>query len=305
MNNIFHKGELEVQKRTGEYLIASSVGKIISDSLPNGAINFLEKQSIAIVNTIDAENNVWVSLLIGDVGFVKILDTDTICFDKKIMYSSNVDILYKNLEKDDCTIGILFIELATRRRLRINGNVTLNNDEIIVKIKESYPNCPKYIQQRAISNLKRHQSTKIEIKHGSKLNKVLQEWIAASDTFFIGSKSDDNKLDASHRGGNKGFIEIKGNMLKIPDYKGNSLYNTLGNIHQNSKTGLLFIDFNKGSILQLTGTSKITFDQNSKEDMLKTGGTGRYVVFTLKRWITTINHHRADWEFLTNSPFNP
>ena len=83
------------------------------------------------------------------------------------------------------------------------------------------------------------------------------------------------------------------------------MYNTLGNIHQNSKAGLLFIDFEKGNTLQIVGKSSVLFDQNSKEDLIKTGGTGRYLLFNIEEWIKTENHHNIEWSFISNSPFNP
>ena len=305
MSEIFHKGELEVQKQVGEHLMANSVGRIITDTIPIAAINFIEKQPLAIVSSTDSVDNVWVSLFIGDFGFVKVPNANTISFDKKKIYSSSTDIVYKHLERENSTIGTLFIELSTRIRFRINGRVSINNDDIEVAIEESYPNCPKYIQQRVISDPKPFKTTEATIENGIKLNEYIKKWITSADTFFIGSKSDGDKLDASHRGGNKGFIELKDNVLKIPDYKGNSLYNTLGNIHQNSKAGLLFIDFEKGDTLQLSGTSKVLFNQNTEDDIQKTGGTGRYLLFNIEQWIKTENHHRVDWEFLSNSPFNP
>jgi len=305
MKEIFHKGELDVQKKTGEELIANSVGRIITDTIPPGAFSFIEEQSMAIISSTDLVGNVWVSPLFGNAGFTSVLNQNSVSFNKKNIYSSKTDIFYKNIEKVN-EVGTLFIELSTRRRFRINGKAKVNNNAIELTIQEAYSNCPKYIQQRIVSVPKDLQSQKTITEEEIKLNLLTKDWISKADTFFIGSKSNSNKLDASHRGGNSGFVEILDeSTLKIPDYKGNSLYNTLGNIHQNSKAGILFIDFEKGSILQLTGKSAVLFDQNSKEDMLKTGGTGRYLLFTVEQWIKTENHHNVDWEFLSYSPFNP
>ncbi len=113
-------------------------------------------------------------------------------------------------------------------------------------------------------------------------------------------------MDASHRGGAKGFVEILENgTLKIPDYKGNSMYNTLGNFLLNPRAGLLFIDFQAGITLQLSGTASLLFNQSAGEDLQKTTGTGRYWLFETKEWILTEQHHQADWEFIDFSPFNP
>ncbi|WP_324028351.1 pyridoxamine 5'-phosphate oxidase family protein [Maribacter sp. BPC-D8] len=121
-----------------------------------------------------------------------------------------------------------------------------------------------------------------------------------------GSQGNDGKLDASHRGGNPGFVEIlEDNTLRIPDYVGNSLYNTLGNFIQNSNAGLLFVDFENKKTLQLTGEVTIIHDQNSTEDLKKTTDTGRFWTFKIKEWVLTENQHNVDWEFTGSSPFNP
>ena len=93
--------------------------------------------------------------------------------------------------------------------------------------------------------------------------------------------------------------------LRIPDYPGNGMYNTLGNIYENPAAGLLFVDFEKGETLQLTGKGELHFNQSSDADLQKTGNTGRFWLFKTEQWIRTKNHHQVDWTFLDYSPFNP
>ena len=107
-------------------------------------------------------------------------------------------------------------------------------------------------------------------------------------------------------GGNPGFVEVLADgALKIPDYQGNMMYNTLGNIAQNGKAGLLFIDYKKRNVLQLSGTASLLFDQHNELDDLRTTGTGRYWLFETKAWIQTDKQHDLDWEYMDASPFNP
>ena len=304
MIETFHKGEIAVQQKVGEEVTASSVGRIISNKIPKRVNRFIEEQPMIIVSSTDKFDNIWTSVLFGNPGFTSVIDEGTISIKKTNIYSTNTDIFFDNT-KEHGEIGTLFIELSTRRRFRINGTMQLTDNTIKVSVQEAYPNCPKYIQQRVVNVPNDYKERNAVIESGITINQQIKDWIIYSDTFFIGSKSDTNKLDASHRGGNKGFIEIIEDTLKIPDYKGNSMYNTLGNIHQNLKAGLLFIDFQKGRILQLTGTSNVLYDQNSEEDLIKTGGTGRYLLFNIEKWIKTENHHNIKWDFLSNSSFNP
>ncbi|MGR5960328.1 pyridoxamine 5'-phosphate oxidase family protein [Bacillus cereus] len=71
--------------------------------------------------------------------------------------------------------------------------------------------------------------------------KKQQNWISESDTFIIASASSEGKMDISHRGGMPGFVHvINEKTIIFPDYSGNMLFNTLGNIVQNPNVGLLF-----------------------------------------------------------------
>ncbi|WP_459209658.1 pyridoxamine 5'-phosphate oxidase family protein [Aquimarina rhabdastrellae] len=305
MGTVFNNGELEIQKQLGVIDVAQNISKMISNQIIKGAIPFIERQTIAVVSSLDPQGNVWISLLIGDFGFTKVVHPKEIYFDISQIRSVTNDIFYTNIKKVP-KIGTLFIELATRRRIRINGDVLQEKEKITVNVTESYPNCPKYIQQRGVEKSEITNELHSSQSFGTKLTASQKEWIQNADTMFVGSAGLDNKLDASHRGGPKGFVEIdQDDILSIPDYQGNNLYNTLGNLTENPKGGLLFIDFKNKSTLQLTGEVSMVFDQNSHEELDKSTGTGRFWYFKVHKWIETKNHHTVDWNFISYSPFNP
>jgi predicted pyridoxine 5'-phosphate oxidase superfamily flavin-nucleotide-binding protein len=82
--------------------------------------------------------------------------------------------------------------------------------------------------------------------------------IAAADTFFIASWHPAGGADASHRGGRPGFVEVRDERtLEFPDYPGNNMFNTLGNLAGHPRAGLLFADFERGDLLQLTGRARV------------------------------------------------
>jgi predicted pyridoxine 5'-phosphate oxidase superfamily flavin-nucleotide-binding protein len=223
-----------------------------------------------------------------------------------MLFCTQDDIFHENIQLNP-DIGCLFIDLSTRRRFRINGYVSREGTQFItIAIKEAYPNCPKYIQRRATLLSDSLDQKGTTISYGKELGADERESISNADTFFVGTMNEDGRLDASHRGGKAGFVQTLSNtVLKIPDYQGNSFYNTLGNIACNPFAGLLFIDFENGSTLQLTGKAELLFDQRSIFDLKNTGGTGRYWLFETSAWIHTKNHHQLKWEFKDHSPFNP
>ena len=88
-----------------------------------------------------------------------------------------------------------------------------------------------------------------------------QAWISRSDTLYIASAHQETGADASHRGGEAGFVRGEGaNRLALPDYSGNNMFNTLGNLAVDPRCGLLFIDGPSGSTLQLRGRATLLWD---------------------------------------------
>ncbi|RKR07979.1 hypothetical protein CLV91_2744 [Maribacter vaceletii] len=304
MDTAYHQGEIELQKRFGGTDIAGRASRVIKDKIIPGAIPFIENQPFVILSSKDSNENIWTSILIGKSGWIDAKKEGLIKFFLDKMNSIDSDNIIKEIKSND-QVGMIVIELGTRRRYRINGRIQHHNTHLDFIIQEAYPNCPKYIQRR-IPSFVNTEKELISSINGATLNSMQKLWIAQSDTFFVGSQSKSGFLDASHRGGNPGFIEILENGdLKIPDYHGNSMYNTLGNLLETPKAGLLFIDFEKGSILQLTGTTSFLFDQFSDKDKVNTTETGRYWLFKTEAWIQTNKHHKVDWELIDNSPFNP
>jgi predicted pyridoxine 5'-phosphate oxidase superfamily flavin-nucleotide-binding protein len=127
--------------------------------------------------------------------------------------------------------------------------------------------------------------------------------ISEADTFFIASAQPEGGADASHRGGNPGFIRfLDENTLEFPDYPGNTMFNTLGNIAVNPNAGLLFLDFERGGTLQLTGEARIVWDA---ERAASFAGAKRVVEFRVEEAIETRGIVPLRWRFEGYSPFNP
>ncbi len=304
-DTIYNKGEQTIQEKFGETKMANRVQRGVKDLIVPGAVAFIKNQPMVILSSKDAEGSIWVSILINDFGFAKVPAPKKILFDLENIRSSRKDIIYSNIQTQS-NVGSIFIELGSRRRFRVNGTALLKENRISLEIEEAYPNCPKYIQRRVLNVPKENNSIIPDINMGTALSMTQQHWIINSDTLFVGSQSAEGKMDASHRGGNYGFIEVlKNGDLKIPDYVGNSMYNTLGNFVENPNAGLLFIDFKMNRTLQLSGKASLLFDQESEEDAHKTTNTGRYWIFKVEKWIQTNNHSNATWSYEDASPFNP
>ena len=112
-------------------------------------------------------------------------------------------------------------------------------------------------------------------------------------------------LDASHRGGHPGFVRVGDDgRLWIPDYPGNSMFMTLGNLALYPAAGLLFLDFAGGQALQVTGTTVLDLDVPGGA-AANTGGTGRAWTLTPTSWRRTPLPRSVQAAVLDYSPHNP
>ena len=127
--------------------------------------------------------------------------------------------------------------------------------------------------------------------------------IERADTFFIASVHAGTGADASHRGGQPGFVRVLDDRtLRIPDYSGNNMFQTLGNITADPRVGLLFVDFETGTTLQLTGRATILWDRK-EFDQLK--GAERALRVEIEQAVEIEGKGSLGWRFLEYSPFNP
>jgi uncharacterized protein len=303
-DSVFHEGERLIQERTGEREIALLNGRMIADRIPNAARSFIALQRLCVCAGISHDGDLWAHFLTGVPGFaaasedMKVVDLE-LADEQGVLNSTP---LFTDL-RVAAPLGILFIDLATRRRLRVNGTVSALTDAAVqVAVHEAFPNCPKYIQRRQIAEVSQ-QPRITAIEQGAALNDAMAQWIRHADTLFVASSYPDGRVDASHRGGNPGFVRSSDDLLLIPDYVGNSMYNTLGNFAVHPRAGLTFVDFDHGRQLQLTGDVELRFDVESELQL--TGGTGRWWAFRPRRWIASSWNLPLAWKYVDASRFNP
>lgn len=306
MDDPYHSGERAVQELTGERGPAILNARGIGDRIPPGAVSFLAKQQLCVIGATARDRAVWGTILAGRGGFAQ---TDDARRTLSLRLEDETGTLrstppFADLAEGDF-VGTLFIELPTRRRLRINGRLErLSDAQLTVAIDQAYANCPKYIQRRTLAPADPAQDrTWPAIATGSELTDELRAWIAGADTFFVASAHPDGPVDASHRGGAPGFVQLRGDVLLIPDYVGNAMFNTLGNLHLNARAGLVFVDFAGNRQLKLTGRAAL--DLQVRESDANTGGTGRGWTFAVERWFAAPLNLALSSDFVEASPFNP
>lgn len=261
----FHAGELAIQGRMGTQAQMDRQGRqMIREYLPDQFRQFFPQLPYIIVGTVDATGSPWASILVGEPGFLSSPDARTLQIRAKPLFGDPLT----NTLADRIDIGLLGIELHTRRRNRVNGTVTaIDLDRFEVQVGQSFGNCPKYIQTRMFELIEQDLATPQSIRQFQMLGSEERATIAGADTFFIATAYQNTSagiasgVDVSHRGGKPGFVRLDDDsMLTVPDFSGNCQFNTFGNLELNPRAGLLFVDFDGGNLLYLTGTAEVIWE---------------------------------------------
>lgn len=300
----FHQGEVEIQDRTGERGTAILNGRLIQDSIIVPAHKFLGLQSFIVLSVAVRQDYIPISIIFGKPGFISVdMAGKTIRISLLSHQNMETDPVLKEL-KSEIQVGALAIDLSTRRRLRVNGQVkSVSPSEIQISVTESYPNCPKYIQKRN-PLWSEPPSNAYSVASGRSIGNDLVQIIERSDTFFVSSWNPGGHADASHRGGEPGFVRfITERSILIPDYPGNSLFNTFGNFALNPYAGIVFWDFPTNRFLHIFGSVKLIFDRSENSEICL--GTGRWWEVNIEHWCLQSVNVPFLQEFIEASPFNP
>lgn len=290
---MYHEGERAVQRHAGLAIDnwgSARVGAVI----PPVAAEFLGRQRMVVVGAATDEGTVWASVLTGPPGFI------TTAGDRTVMVAQLPSDPLAGLFDTERDIGLLAIEPARRRRMRINGHAHATDGRLVVRTEQVYSNCPKYIQTR--TPLEDAPATAGTARHARELTTDQQHRITTADTFFITTHAAGLGVDTSHRGGNPGFVTVTGQRLSWPDYTGNSMYMTLGNLDVDPRCGLLFLDWEHGHTLQLTGRARTDWDPLRAA---ATPGAQRMVDFEVEQVVQTDAASPLRWSFDEYSRFNP
>ncbi|MGP3984873.1 pyridoxamine 5'-phosphate oxidase family protein [Streptomyces sp. KR80] len=293
----YHEGEQAVQKKAGEGR-AGWGSPMFDDVIQPGFAHFLRRQRMLVLGAADVEDAVWASAVTGDTGFADPADRHNLMVAAVPVTGDPLEHAFETQR----AVGMLAIEPPTMRRIRLNGVARRQEGSLHVRTEQVLGNCPKYLQQRVLLE-DAPDSVRPTAETRGGLSPEQQHWVTEADTFFIASHSPEHGADVSHRGGEPGFVTVDGpRRLSWPDYVGNSFYMTLGNLHLNPSCGLLFLDWEQGHTLQLTGKARIDWDTQRSASL---PGALRVVEFDVER-VVQIRHATAlRWTLAARSRFNP
>lgn len=100
-----------------------------------------------------------------------------------------------------------------------------------------------------------------ELLVGDTLDEGAASWIESADMFFLATADEEGRPTVSYKGGDPGFVRVVDERtLAWPNYDGNGMYLSMGNLSRNPHVGLLFIDFQEPSRLRIHGEASVTPD---------------------------------------------
>jgi predicted pyridoxine 5'-phosphate oxidase superfamily flavin-nucleotide-binding protein len=254
MDGPFHAGELIAQTLAGVAAPGGAAG--IRPFMPDQHREFFGLLPYLFVATTDEDGWPVATVLTGDPGFISSPDPTTLAVGALPREGEPGH----NLFRAGRPFGALGLDFSTRRRNRVNGVIEAADDEgLRLKVLQSFGNCPQYIQTRIVET---------EAASGASAEAVavdapeVLEQIAAADTFFVATSSagENGGVDISHRGGLPGFVKVSDGALIVPDFRGNRFFNTLGNLVEDPRAALLFVDFETGDLLHLRGRVEIDWE---------------------------------------------
>lgn len=296
----FHAGERAIQEKLGVRDKMEQFGqRVIREYLPQQHRDFYTQLPFVFVGHADHEAWPWASLLYGDPGFMHSPDDKTLLIDSNYAKGDPLVQSLKN-RTHALPLGMLGIELPSRRRNRLSAQAMLRDDGVLeCEVDQTFGNCPQYIQARHAKPIERDHLPEEKSKKIHALDDDAVRLISQTDTFFVASfvkretHSISEGVDVSHRGGQPGFVRVDDSMcLTIPDFAGNNHFNTLGNFALNPKAGLLFLDFKRHHLLTLTGRVEILWDH---PDQAHFDGAHRLWRFHLDHGYWLYNSLQFEW----------
>jgi len=271
----FHPGEQAVQTAAGVRAEAEARGqRMLTSTMVEAQRQFFGELPFVVAARVDASGQPWAEFVTGAPGFISFAVDGSVRIDRGRAAAASPFAASFLAVQPGHQLGLLGIDLARRRRNRINGTVqAASAGAIALRVDQGYGNCPKYISPRPwdgelfAGDYVQQQSVNV--------SPAVAAVIARSDTFFIASSSGEAAAgasiqptawgtDISHRGGEPGFLQVDGNVLHFADYPGNNLFNTLGNLQRQPRCGLLLLDFASGEVVQIAGRATLNWHDSAQ-----------------------------------------
>lgn len=300
----FHPHEMAAQERIGVRGQMEKVGKLVlRDYMPEQHREFFALLPTFFVGGSDARGDVWASVCWGDAGFVTSPHPTLLRIGAHLQADDPLALSVR----EGAPLGGLGLQFETRRRNRANGVVSaVDAQGFTFAVQQSFGNCAKYIQTRTLLAPPPAVQAVPALRGDGRLPAAAKALIRHCDTFFIATSVANTETsaaygaDVSHRGGRPGFVHVDAqDVLTWPDFQGNHFFNTVGNLLADARAGLLFIDFEQGHLLHLSGRAEVVWEGPQVEGF---AGAKRLLRFAPERHVFRQGALPLRWTPCESSP---
>lgn len=268
----FHSGEREAQRLAG----MGPRSPAIRDWMPDQHRSFFAALPFVLAATADGTGWPVATMLTGEPGFIASPDPHTL----RIAARPRAEDPAAPWFMAGARLGLLGIDLATRRRNRANGVIARASESaLVVAVEESFGNCPQYIHPRELLPVP---AAAPVVEYLDQLDDEAAAAVRLADTLFVASSGRDAGVDISHRGGRPGFVRVDNNVLTVPDFAGNRYFNTIGNMLLDPRASVLFPAFASGDLLHVQGAVEVVW--NVPEDEQLAGAERLWRLHITRAW---------------------
>ncbi|KAK2855672.1 hypothetical protein FQN49_004957 [Arthroderma sp. PD_2] len=306
--------------------------------LSPGAAALAQRSPLLALGTLDKQGRPWSTVWGGQAGFVgpvaqsvigirNIIDGTYDPVAETLLGGELAGTIVKESGPGRLMSG-LPVDMENRRRVKLMGRMvagsleestpeksdggsTGDNDigkvaqvQVVMKVDESLGNCPKYINKKHITPAIPQPKL---ISDSPQLPREALDLLGRIDTLFVASSHGNDSMDSNIRGGPPGFVRVLSNdstgaVLVYPEYSGNRLYQTLGNLQTTPLAGYAFPDFESGHILYITGETEVLVGKDAAQ-ILPRSNLAVKISVTAARYVKHGLSFRG--EPMEPSPYNP
>lgn len=323
----WHEGEIAMAKAMRVPDMDNPTVPALSPQLANHA----RIAPLIAIGTLDKQGRPWTTLWGGEKGISQPIAQGILGIRSQVVRQHDPVVEELVGKEGDGTVvreeGVgrmvsgLTIDLETRKRTKLYGRMvagalSMREDEatetqqhvaevqLVLKIEQSLGNCPKYLNKKHVELAESNPGL---VSDSPQLPQRALDLLSKADLFFLSSANHDQDMDTNHRGGPAGFVRIisndpSGAVLCYPEYSGNRLYQTLGNLKVNPVVGICVPDFDTRDMLYLTGTTEILIGPDAAQVLPRSNLAVR-ITTTAARFVATALPFRGISG--ETSPYNP
>ena len=293
----FHEGEAQIQREAGVDTEAfdAMVEHAFRPELSEVEARFVNGRTFSVAASVDATGRPWASPLLGAEGELFRVESATAV--RVAAPAVDGDPLLENIAASG-ELGVLYFDPSRRRRAKSTGKGRVDGSTISYVMQRNFGLCNKYIYKRT-HEPQRTTAVSVPGERRVALSDDDRNQLEATDTVFLASFHPKHGADPTHRGGPAGFVTVVDERtISLPDYMGNGMFQTLGNLLLDDRIGLLELDYATGRALHVTGRGRVA--KSPADDEF----SSRTLVIDIDE--VRVSHHQVGtWSDVEEFPIRP